>query len=308
MLRKIRSLGLGLGLTVALGATGLTHAAMFNISSPASLSISQAPGGVRLTQRGPTNFQYLIQATTNWQNWSLVASNVTTSPTLNVIDPTTNRTMRFYRTATLPTPFFYGGSVFNSAGQAKGAFILMARTNNTAAFMGLGFNTVTGAKRGDYADGLMVGSNNAACGTYILGAPGCLQLNTSNTVTGRFTNSSSQQTGSVSGGQKANVGIFAGAAGLYTGAVTDGHTGTARMLLCPDGSFAFYRTDSYTGKKDGNVSSMTSAGVVDVYLSGSTVLHLTGSFSHPDRLFTLIIHEEDGLISFVNLTLTEPFF
>jgi hypothetical protein len=259
---------------------------------------------VRIFCRGATNFQFLVEGCSNWLDWSLVASNVATNQTMISFDPQApNRPMRFYRAASLMTPFLYQGAF---SGAEQGGFILLTRTNATALFMGV--NTTTGHRRGEYVNSLVVDSNDAACGTFIAGVPGCLVLTSSNTLSGRFTNTLSRQTGTVTGAQKANVGIFSGAAGVYAGTVPAPHSGTAKLLLCPDGSFAFYRTDSYTGKNDGAVSSMTVASLVDAYFNGSTLVHVTGSFNRTARTFSLTIHEADELPSPLTMTLSEPLF
>jgi hypothetical protein len=295
---------LWLGAAAGLWMPGASSAATFNVPPPASLSITSGPGGIRITCRSATNFQLLLEGCSDWSAWSLVASNVATNQTMTFFDPqAANRPMRFYRAASLTTPFLYQGTF---SGTEQGGFILLARTNATAVFIGL--NTTTGHRRGEYAGSLIVSSNDMACGTFIAGVPGCLTLTPSNTLSGRFTNTVSRQTGTVTGGQKANVGIFSGAAGVYTGTVPAPHSGNAKLLLCPDGSFAFYRTDSYTGKNDGAVSSMTTASIVDAYFNGSTLVHLLGSFNRTARTFSLTIHEADELPSPFTMTLNEPLF
>jgi hypothetical protein len=284
----------------------VSHGASFNVPPAASLSLTSAPGGVKIVYRGATNFQFLIQSCTNWEGWTLLASNVVTNSTMTFVDTqSTNRRARFYRAVSLRTPFLYRGTF---SGSEQGSFILLARTNNSTVFMGV--NTTSTHRRGEYATALAIDSNNVACGNYIANVSGCLRLITSNTVTGTFTNSASQ-TGTLSGIQKANVGLFAGGAGLYTGTISDLHSGTARILLCPDGTYAFYRTDSYTGKNDGAVTNMTllaNNGVVDTYLNGATQVHLTGSFDRQTRVFSLVIHEVDEFVTSFTLTLSELLF
>ena len=285
--------------------TGALSAATFNVPKPASLSATSTAGGMRLTYRGATNFQYQILVSSNLQSWTILSSNVAVSQALTNLDTqATNKPMRFYKAASLRTPFFYQGTYSGTASGGSGGYILFARTNGSLTFLGV--SPGNGFKRGEYANSLVVGSNDLTCGTYVSGAPGCLQF-ASNTLTGKFTNA--PFTGTLTGIQKANLGLFNGAAGRYTGPVTDGHTGSATLLLCPDGAFAFYRTDNDTGKNDGGVSSMNTDRTVDVYLSGSTALHLTGSFNTQTRTFSLLIHEEAGApLSLITMTLAEPLF
>jgi len=255
---------------------------------------------MKITYRGATNFQFLLQSCSNLPNWSLLASNVATNQTMTFIDsPLTNSPRRFYRAVSLPTPFLYQGTF---SGIDLGSFILFARTNGAVTFAGLN----TTSHRGEYAT-LTVASNSVGCGTFIAGVPGCLALN-SNAVSGSFTNTTSHQTGTVTGLQKSNTGLFNGAAGLYAGTISDVHSGVAKILLCPDGSLAFYRTDSYTGKNDGAITSMTSMNLVDSYLNGSTLVHMTGSFDRPSRTFSLVIQEADEFVTTFSLALSESLF
>lgn len=276
-------------------------AATFDVPPPAFLSATSTSGGMKISYRGATNFQFLIQSSSNLINWSLLASNVATNQVITFVDAqATNQPARFYKALSLTTPFFYQGT-FSSVEQ--GAFILFARTNRTATFLGV--NTLR--RRGEYLNALMVGTDNVGCGNFILNEPGCLLLTSSNTLSGAFTNAQ-HQTGTITGVQKANTGIFNGAAGFYTGTVSSPHSGNAQLLLCPDGSFALYRTDSYTGKNDGTVSSMNSSGIVDAYFNGSTLVHVLGSFDRSSRTFGLTIHEADELPSLLMMTLSQPLF
>ena len=278
-------------------------AATFNIPTPATLSLKATQGGMRVTYRGATNFPYLLQTSSNLQSWSLLSSNIATSTNVTFLDSQTNRPAHFYKATTWPAPFFYRGTNF---GAENGAFVLMVRTNGATVFMGV--NVTTTHKRGEYTTALVVNTNGATCGTFILGTQGCLQL-TSSTITGRLTNTVNLlQTSTVTGTQRANAGNYSGYAGIYSGTVS-GHDGPALLLLCPDGSLAFYRSDG--NKDDGAVSAMNPQGdLVDAYLNGASAVyfHVTGTFQRATRSFNLIIHENDGTISSVTLNLSEAVF
>jgi hypothetical protein len=279
-------------------------AAAFNIPTPATLSLKATQGGMRVTYRGATNFQYLVQTSSNLQNWSLLSSNVATNPAVSFLDSQTNRQARFYKAASLRTPLLYRGTNF---GGELGGFVLLARTNNSTVFMGVNLTQSSAHnKRGEYTTALTVDSNNVICGTYILGAPGCLQITPSNTLSGKFTNGL-QLTGTTSGTLRPNTGPYNGYAGIYSGTV-QGHDGPAVLLLCPDGLLAFLRTDG--NKDDGTVSVMGNNDTVDAYLNGASAVyfHVTGSFQRLNRTFSLIIHEQDGSISTVAMNMTESLF
>jgi hypothetical protein len=275
-------------------------AAAFNIPTPATLSLRATQGGMRITYRGATNFPYSVHTSSNLQSWSVFTNSVALTTNLIFFDPVTNRPARFYKASSFQSPFFYRGT---NSGAENGAFILLVRTNNSTVFMGV--NLTTGHKRGEYTTALTVDTNGLTCGTYILGAPGCLSLTLSNTITGKFTNASTSATGTVTGTQRANVGPYNGYAGIYSGNVS-GHDGPALLLLCPDGSMAIYRTDG--NRNDGAVSMMNPQGdIVDAYLNGSVILHVTGTFQRATRTFNLIIHETDGTVSSLSMALSEPF-
>jgi hypothetical protein len=281
------------------------QAATFNQPPPASLSLTSAPGGMRVVYTGSTNFKYQVHVSSNLTAWSLLASNVATNGATVIIDTlSTNRPMRFYKASSLVTPFFYQGTF---SGSERGAFILLARTNASVVFMAV----TTNRNRGEYATNVVVAGDDSACGTFIVGAPGCYQFTTSNTLTGRFTNSSSA-TGTLTGVQKANLGSYSGYAGLYSGNVLAPHPGPARILLCPDGSYAFYRTDQSTGTKDGGVAvdrlPAVGPATVDVYLSNSGIMHVQGEFNKFTKVFNLQIHELDNTLSIASLTFSEPVF
>src|SRR5688572_27913287 len=127
-------------------------AATFNIPTPATLSLKATQGGMRVTYRGATNFQYLLQTSSNLQSWSLFSSNIATSPSLSFLDSQTNRPARFYKASTLPTPFVYQGT---NSGSENGAFLLLVRTNNSTVFMGVNLTqTPLHNKRGEYTTAL----------------------------------------------------------------------------------------------------------------------------------------------------------
>ena len=282
-----------------------TQAATFNVPAAASLSLTSAPGGMRVVYQGATNFKYQVHVSSNLTTWSLLASKVATNRATAIIDaPSTNRPMRFYKASSLVTPFFYQGTF---SGSERGAFILLARTNASVVFMAV----TTNRNRGEYVTNVVVAGDSSACGTFIVGAPGCYQFTVSNTITGRFTNGSSA-IGTLSGVQKANLGNYSGYAGLYSGNVLAPHNGPARILLCPDGSYAFYRTDNSTGRKDGGVAvgALPAEGpaTVDVWLSDFSPIHVQGSFNKASKVFNLQIHEPDNTISLATLTFTEPVF
>lgn len=289
--------------TASLWCVNALTAATFNIPTPATLSLKATQGGMRVTYRGATNFQYLLQTSSNLQSWSLLSSNVATSTNVTFLDSQTNRPARFYKATSLPTPFVYKGTNF---GSENGAFILLVRTNNSTVFMGVNFTqSPQHNKRGEYTTALTVESNNVTCGSYILGTTGCLSFTASNTISGRFTNG--LQTGTVTGTQRANVGAYSGYAGIYSGTVSSPHDGPALLLLGADGSIAFFRTDG--NNDDGAVSAMNPQGdIVDAYLNGASAIyfHMTGTFQRANRTFNLIIHENDGSISSLTMTLSEP--
>jgi len=290
--------------TAWLSLAGTMSSASYNVPAPASLSVTSSVGGASITYRGATNFQFLIQVSSNWVTWSMLSSNLTTNQVMTIVDAkATNQPARFYKAVSLVTPFLYQGTF---SGSEQGKFLLFARTNNQATFIGI--NTLATHPRGEFANALDVAEDGNSCGTYLAGAPGCLLLTASNTISGKFTNATSHVAGTLTGTQKANSGIFNGAAGLYSGTVPAPHSGSAKLLLCPDGTAAFYRTDSPNGRNDGQVWLMPSSGIVDVYLSSSTKMHLLGQFTRATRTFSLIIHELDDVPSQVNLTLSVPLF
>ena len=275
--------------------------ATFNSPTPSTLSLKATQGGMRVTYRGATNFPYVIHTSSNLQSWSVFTNNVALTTNVTFLDPATNRPARFYKASSLATPFVYQATNF---GSENGAFLLLVRTNNSTVFMGV--NLTMGRKRGEYTTALTVDSNGVACGTYIVGAPGCLQLTSSNTITGRFTNSASQIAGTVTGRQRANVGAYSGFAGIYSGTVSSPHDGPALLLLAPDGAMSFYRMDG--NKIDGAVDAMGQGDTVDAYLSGSAIMHLMGSFNRGTGTFNLILHETDGYVSTLSMTMSEPLF
>src|SRR5258705_4969753 len=109
-------------------------AATFNIPTPATLSLKATQGGMRVTYRGATNFQYLLQTSSNLQSWSLLSSNVATSTNMTFLDSQTNRPARFYKATSLPTPFVYKGTNF---GSENGASILLVRAKYETVVMGV---------------------------------------------------------------------------------------------------------------------------------------------------------------------------
>ena len=78
-------------LAAGLAVPGALSGASFNVPPPASLSVTSAPTGARVTYRGATNFQYLVQASTNWLNWSLLASNIATNQAITFTDTQARR-------------------------------------------------------------------------------------------------------------------------------------------------------------------------------------------------------------------------
>jgi hypothetical protein len=137
--------------------------------------------------------------------------------------------------------------------------------------------------------------------------PGCLLLET-NRVAGKYTNAISRATGTLIGTQKANTGIFSGAGGLYSGSLVGPYPGTVKILLCPDGSYAYYKSSSATPPTEGWVSSLAATGIVDFYPLGGLYPHVQGDFTRASRSFTLLIHEFDSQISTATLTLINPLF
>jgi len=47
---------------------------------------------------------------------------------------------------------------------------------------------------------------------------------------------------------------------------------------------------------------------VDAYLSGNLIMHVTGTFDPINRFFNLIIHETDGWVSSLTMTIREQLF
>jgi hypothetical protein len=288
---------------VYLAAINVLAGATFNLPPPASLSIKPEASGARITYRGATNFQFLVEVSSDLLGWSLLASNVATNAAMTFVDaPATGQRARYYQAVSLKTPLLYQGTF--SGGQ-RGGFLLLARTNNRATFFAV--NTTSSSWRGEYTNGLALAEDGSACGSYLASAPGCLLLTPTNTISGKFTNST-QVAGTLSGVQKPNNGIFSGAAGLYSGPIVGSYPGSAKMLLCPDGTLAFYRSGSSSPPLEGQVSSMKGDGIVDFYLQTGLYPHITGQFATAARTFTLTIHEKNGLVSTVNLTLSEPLF
>jgi hypothetical protein len=288
---------------------GETRAATFNVPAPASLSVTSSPSGKRVIYQGATNFKYRVMVSSNLNSiWSLLSSNVSTTPTISIVDSaSTNRPMRLYKANSLVTPFFYKGTFSGAGGgggSSSGSFIVLARTNNTTVFMA----NNPGQLRGEYSTNLVVTqADDSAYGSFILGTTGRLQF-ASNMIWGQFTNNSTGTTGTLSGLQSANVGDFSGYAGIYFASTITGHGGTARILLCPDGSFAFYRTDTITGINDGAFDVLNVTGSTDIYLSGSGFKHVLGQFDWINKRFTVNIHELDNSQSFATLNFTEPVF
>jgi len=86
------------------------------------------------------------------------------------------------RAGSLVNAVFLSGHV--QGGSERGAFILLARrTNASIVFIAVTTNRNRGELRHQCCGGLGIDS---ACGTFIVGAPGCYQFTTSNTLTGRF--------------------------------------------------------------------------------------------------------------------------
>jgi hypothetical protein len=286
-----------------LAAVNVLHGATFNVPPPAALSIALGASGAKITYRGATNFQFLLEVSSDLTGWSLLASNVATNAVMTFLDaPAMDQRARYYQAVSLKTPFLYQGTF--SGGQ-RGGFLLLARTNNRATFFAV--NTTSATWRGEYTNGLALAEDGAACGSYLASAPGCLSLTPTNTILGRFTNSA-QVVGTLTGVQKANSGVFSGAAGLYSGPILGSYPGSAKVLLCPDGTLAFYRSGSSSPPLEGQVSSMKIDGIVDFYLQTGLYPHITGQFAAAARTFSLTIHEKGGLVSTVNLTLNEPLF
>jgi hypothetical protein len=120
---------------LVLGMPDTLPAATYNVPNPASLSLTSMVGGARMTYRGATNFRFLVQSSTDWTSWSLVASNVATNRTMAVRDNSAGSfPERYYRAVTLKTSLFYQGTF--SGGEA-GNFVLFARTNNQVTFLGV---------------------------------------------------------------------------------------------------------------------------------------------------------------------------
>ena len=59
---------------VYLAAINALPAATFNLPPPASLSIKPEASGARITYRGATNFQFLVEVSSDLLGWSLLAS------------------------------------------------------------------------------------------------------------------------------------------------------------------------------------------------------------------------------------------
>jgi hypothetical protein len=286
---------------LVLGMPDTLPAATYNVPNPASLSLTSMVGGARLTYRGATNFRFLVQSSTDWTSWSLVASNVATNRTMAVRDNSAGSfPERYYRAVTLKTSLFYQGTF--SGGEA-GNFVLFARTNNQVTFLGVN----TTRARAEFLTPLTVNTNGTGCGTYIAGAPGCVSLTATSTVSGRFTNAASQA-GTLTGGQKANYGIFSQYAGYYTGTFSGFCPGTARALFCPDGTLAIYFVDSNTQRTDGQVAVILANNLLDFYLvSGAG--HVLGTFAPSTRTFSGTIHENPGCSPLTfSLTRSEPLF
>ena len=186
----------------------------------------------------------------------------------------------------------------------NGKFLLFARTNNTATFLGL--NTTRG--RMELANGLSVSTNGSFCGTFIVGAPGCGLLTQTNTVSGNFTNAA-HVAGNLKGAQKSNTGPYASAAGVYVGTYDGfdlGSIGSITVLICPDGTIGIYMINFATQVTNGQITTMGANGMLDLPLLRA---HVQGTLNTLDNTITAEIHDSSEWPAiFFNLTRTEPLF
>ncbi|MDB6033184.1 MAG: hypothetical protein JWM16_3522 [Verrucomicrobiales bacterium] len=255
---------------------GVVLGASFNepgVSGQLSL-IRSNNGVVRITYQGQTNFQYIIQASSNLVNWSAISTNVVSSGPISFLDnPATNLPRRFYSATTLKTPMFYYGT---TTGNEAGKFLLMIRTNNVGTLFALN----TARNRGERMLTMPFDSDGRFCGPLFASASGCLQVSATN-VTGTYTNTSNQ-TGSISGTNRYNFGGFRNAAGLYTAAFSGAGVcpGTVQALVSADGAMFFYVASTSGAYTDAAVAqAMSGNGSFGDPNPPANSIHITGSLS-----------------------------
>jgi hypothetical protein len=215
---------------------GVVLGASFNepgVSAQLSL-VRSNNGAIRITYQGQTNFQYVIQASSNLVNWSSISTNVMSNGPVSFLDnPATNFPRRFYAAITLKTPMFYFGI---NSGPEAGKFLLMIRTNNLGTLFA--FNTAR--SRGERMTNMQFDATGRYCGPLFANASGCLQVTTTNLI-GTYTNTANG-IGSMSATNRNNFGIFRTVAGLYSTSFTGGGVcpGTIQALVSADGEMFFY--------------------------------------------------------------------
>ncbi len=206
-----------------------------------------------VTYRGDTNFQYVLQVSSNGVSWNPLLTNLATTQPMNYFDAqwSSNRS-RLYKATAFKTPFMYQGTFSGGIGD-RGGFMMFLRTNNTITFIG----TNISQRVGEYGNGIMVVTNGTFCTNLNVGAICCTF--SSNTVSGSFTNPLNRVS-PLTGTQKPNVGAFRSYAGYYTGSYTgDSCSGTIEALVSADGTFFLSARDSTNGKIDGGFNQLNVA-------------------------------------------------
>jgi hypothetical protein len=263
-------------LILAAGGAGLVSAASFNEPGiPARLSLIRSNNGVvRLTYQGQTNFQYLLQASTNLSTWSNLSTNVMTNGLMTFVDnAATNNSLRFYSATTLKTPMFYYGT---NSGPEAGKFLLMIRTNNVGTLFA--FNTAR--NRGERMTNMQFDSTGRYCGPLFANASGCLQVTTTNLI-GTYTNTANG-TGSMSATNRNNFGAFRNVAGLYTANFTGAGVcpGTIQAMVSADGSMFFFVISTSGTYTDASVAqAMAGNGSFGDASPPPNSIHITGTLS-----------------------------
>jgi hypothetical protein len=263
-------------LAICLVECGGVVGASFNepgVSAQLSL-IRSNNGAVRITYQGQTNFQYVIQASSNLVNWSSISTNVMSNGPVSFVDnPATNFPRRFYSATTLKTPMFYFGT---NSGPEAGKFLLMIRTNNVGTLFA--FNTAR--NRGERMLTMQFDSDGRYCGPLFTFASGCLQVSATNVI-GTYTNTLNQ-TGSLSGTNRYNFGGFRNAAGLFTASFSGAGVcpGTIQALVSADGAILFYVASTSGAYTDASVAqAMSGNGSFGDPNPPANSIHITGTLS-----------------------------
>jgi hypothetical protein len=229
---------------LALGAAPVAwvSGASFNIPTEPRISLIRSNNGVvRLTYQGQTNYQYILRASTNLQNWVNLTTNVPlTSPTSFTDNAATNSPRRFYSAVAFKSSMFYDG-VFADENDTW-SYLLYVRTNNTGILLGRNDSRHIGESRTN----LLFDPAGICCGQLLSFASGCL-TNSPWVATGTYTNlNNTNSTGNFRLFSRMNAGSFRNAAGFYSGHYEGSCSGTAQALVTADGLAVFYLGDGTT--------------------------------------------------------------